>query len=622
MNSARLLSVFRRVTCLGLMLVAWHSARALADERILSYVSDISVHLDGSMTVTESIRVQSEQNQIKRGIYRDFPTTYKTPNGVTKVGFDVLDVERDGHPEPYHTQSLSNGTRVYIGNKDRILPPGQYAYTIRYSTDRQLGFFAGRDELYWNVTGNGWSFPIGAVRARVTLPDGISLAKNSLEAYTGYGGQQGRDYIARVDANGAAVFETTRGLKPHEGLTIVVTWPAGIIARPTRGQKVRWFLRDNAALLFGGAGGVIVLVYYLLTWMRVGRDPEAGVIFPRYVPPKNLSPAAVRYVRRMGYDSRAFASAIIDMAVKGFLTIDEQDEEYTLQRTATADDSTLSRGEHQITTALFGGQDKAVLKKENHASIRAALDAHKQWLRNEYHRVYFRTNGWMLIPGVALSILVLLVAGFENGAPDFFFMGLWLAGWTFTVFMLLRQGQKMMAVVFAVAEVVAIVAFIGQTSTQFVALLLAMIILNGLFYYLIKAPTDAGRKLLDEIEGLKMYMEVAEKDRLNLLNPPDLTPQHFEKLLPYALALGVDQKWSEQFSDHLARQSQDAVQYQPVWYHGSSFGNFNTAGFASSLGSSLAGAVSSSSTAPGSSSGFGGGGSSGGGGGGGGGGGW
>jgi uncharacterized membrane protein YgcG len=594
---------------------------ALADERILSYFSDIAIHRDGSMTVTESIRVRSEQNQIKRGIYRDFPTQYPTSYGSVTVGFDVLEVQRGGRTEPYHVENRPNGKRVYIGDKDVILLPGQYEYSLRYRTDRQLGFFEDHDELYWNVTGNDWAFPIDKAGARVTLPEDVSTSFYGLEGYTGYQGDKGRDYRARVEPDGAAVFETTRPLQANEGLTIVPHWPTGIIERPTQYQ---YFLRDNVALLFGGGGVVLVLAYYLFAWLRVGRDPEGGVIIPRFAPPGGLSPAAVRYVRRMGYDSKAFASAVINMAVKGFLTIEDDDGEYTLTRTAGGDESGLSKGERAIAGRLFGGRDRAVLKKDNHRSIRSAIQVHKQWLRNEYHKVYFKTNGWLLVPGIALSVIVLLIAGLGvlPQAVEVGFLGVWLAGWTFTIFMLIRQGNLVMAGIFGIFEVFAIVAFIGIGTYGFALLLLGLIVLNVLFYYLIKAPTDTGQKLLDEIEGLKMYMEVAEKDRMNMLNPPEYTPQHFESLLPYALALGVDQEWSEQFAEHLARQGAEPSEYQPGWYRGNRWNNFSRAGFSSSLGSSLSSAIGSSSTAPGSSSGVGGGGSSGGGGGGGGGGGW
>ncbi len=152
--------------------------------------------------------------------------------------------------------------------------------------------------------------------------------------------------------------------------------------------------------------------------------------------------------------------------------------------------------------------------------------------------------------------------------------------------------------------------------------LAAMAFLNALFYHLLKAPTLTGRKIMDQIEGFKLYLSVAEKERLNLLNPPEKTPALFEKYLPFALALDVENAWSEQFAEVLAQAGTETQPYSPVWYSGSSWDSFHTSRFTNSLGSSFASAISSSSSPPGSSSGSGGGGFSGGGGGGGGGSGW
>jgi uncharacterized membrane protein len=152
--------------------------------------------------------------------------------------------------------------------------------------------------------------------------------------------------------------------------------------------------------------------------------------------------------------------------------------------------------------------------------------------------------------------------------------------------------------------------------------LLVLIILNCLFFHLLKAPTLQGRRVMDQMEGFKLYLSVAEKERLEMFHPPKKTPELFEKYLPYALALDVENEWSEQFAEVLARAQAEGRAYSPVWYHGSSWDSFSPSRFSDTLGSSFAGAIASASTAPGSSSGSGGGGFSGGGGGGGGGSGW
>jgi hypothetical protein len=133
------------------------------------------VRADSVLEVTEAIVVQAEGQQIRRGIFREFPTTYSRVDASRKtVGFEVLSIKRDGVSEPYRMEQRSNGVAIYIGDKDRFLTPGEYRYEIRYRTDRQLGFFPDHDELYWNVTGAGWVFPIDAATARVRLPAGIA----------------------------------------------------------------------------------------------------------------------------------------------------------------------------------------------------------------------------------------------------------------------------------------------------------------------------------------------------------------------------------------------------------------------------------------------------------------
>jgi len=632
-----------------LLLSSVPGARAQdSPERILSFHSDITVNQDGSMDLLETIKVRAAGDQIKRGIYRDFPTRYRDRLGNQYVvGFEVLEVQRDGKPEPYHIETISNGKRVYIGKKNVYLEPGEYTYTLRYGTTRQLGFFPDHDELYWNVTGNGWIFPIDHASATVLLPRGIQPDAILREGYTGPQGSLGTALESSVDSEARVSFATTRTLQPAEGLTIVVSWPKGFLAEPTREMKIRWFLEDNASTLAGLLGLVILLAYYLTAWALVGKDPAAGVIMPLYEPPRAFSPAAMRYVTQMGFDDRTFAAAIINMAVKKYLTIVEKDGEYSLRR-AQGDKSLLSPEERKAAEKLLGSAAEIELKNTNHTQIGAALEALKTALRLNLEKVYFLTNRWYLIPGLVFSVLVLaFVALAAPGEQKFLalFMIVWLSGWSVGVFFLVSQalqawknflfgaGHKAAALGGAVflslfslpfigGEIGGLVALAYATSAVVILILLGMIAVNYLFHHLLQAPTRAGRDLLDKIEGFKMFLAAVEQDRLNVLNPPQKTPQLFERYLPYALALDVEQEWSEQFAEVLTQAGERGAAYSPGWYSGTSWSQLGAGGFALSLGSSFSSAVSSSSHAPGSSSGGGGGGSSGGGGGGGGGGGW
>ena len=626
-------------------------------ERILLYRSEITVNQDASMIVKETIKVVCANQQINHSIYRDFPTRYKDKYGNRYVvDFTVGEVTRDGAPEPYGIESISNGKRVKMGSADVTLTPGTYTYTITYKTDRQLGFFKDQDELYWNVTGNGWGFPIEKAIAVVTLPKRVPNADLKMEAYTGPEGAKDKNYESRIDDSGRAVFRTTAVLAPKEGLTIVVGWPKGIVAEPTAEMKTRWFFRENASIFAALIGFILVFVYYFVVWNNVGRDPRKGVIIPLYEPPDGLSPAAMRYIVRMGYDNKGFASALINMAVKRYVKISEEKGVYTVSKD-TGDETVLASEEQGVAMKLLGDSDSIEMKQSNYKEVGGALKAVKESLKSGYGKGYFARNAGYIAPGLIISVLTLGVGTLlmpPDKAGTVGFLGLWLAGWTFGVaFLVLTVARgwhalahgtgasefgscvgagcmTLFAIPFVGAEIAVLVILGHEASPAF--LLMAVLIggLNFLFYELLRAPTKMGRAVLDKIEGFKLYLSVAEKDELATMTPPEKTPEIFERYLPYALALDVEQEWAEKFASVLQAASESGRPYQPVWYSGRDFTHVaagaGVAGFASALGGSVAGAIASSSSPPGSSSGSssggGGGGSSGGGGGGGGGGGW
>jgi uncharacterized membrane protein YgcG len=627
---------------------------AFAEERILSFHSDITVHQDASVTIQEAITVQSEGEKIKRGIYRDFPTRYRNNFGNRySVGFTVDKVLRDGNPEPFHIQDILNGKRIYIGDKDVFIPQGKHTYVILYMTNRQVGFFHDHDELYWNVTGNGWEFPIENASAALRLPGDAGAHITDMDGYTGPQGSKGKDFTMSSDTEGVTNFSSTRVLGPLEGLTIAVSWEKGFVVEPDALTKAGYFFSDNTILLFVLFGLAVIVIYYLLVWSRFGKDPAAGVIFTRYSPPDNMSPAVMGFITRMGYDDTVFTSAIIHMAVKGRIKIIEDDGEYTLQK-QQGNNSPLTPEETAIFQAVLGSSDEITLKNSNHQKIRAAINGLKKSLALKYEKFYFITNFRYFLIGLVLTVILLLLSGSgesmsKGTLPLFLFICVWLSIWSLGVIALAsavvkswkgmarsRGGKKILktwgalsinlfALPFFAGELLGIGILWYATSFSTIVVMITLIGINYLFYHLLKAPTRAGRILLDAIEGFKVFLAATEKDRMNMMNPPEKTPALFEKYLPYALALNVEQQWAEQFSDVLsaaAAAGERGAAYSPSWYAGTALSSMAMGDFASSLGGTFSSAISSSSTAPGSSSGGGGGGSSGGGGGGGGGGGW
>jgi uncharacterized membrane protein YgcG len=620
------------------------------DERILRFHSDIVAAADGCLTVTETITVRSAGQQIRHGIYRDFPVQYRGRDlSRVAVPFEVLHTQRDGGSEPYRTESRPPFQRVYLGRPDVLVSPGVHTYVLTYRTARQLGFFPDHDELYWNVNGNEWAFPADEVSATVALPQGAAVTGR--EAYTGPRGAKGQNFTSQTDPQGRAVFRTSRPLAAGEGLTIVVTFPKGVIAPPTRGQQIVWLLQDNVCLVVALAGVLLVAVYYLVAWAFVGRDPPKGTIIPLFGPPAGLCPAAVRYIARMGYDGMCVTADVADMAVRRYLTITETKGAYKLVRKGGAALRDLPDTEQKIANQLLRTRKSIEVEQDNHRDFIQVTSDLRDGLVRQYAGRYFRQNGKYFVAGAILSGLVLVatsLAAGDGGDLTVLFLAIWLAAWSGGCYFLLRlvigswrgvlqrdEGGTVRATSFATAiavtafssaffaaEIAAASYLVAYTTIWILPVLGALALLNAKFHFLLKRPTPEGRRVMDQIDGFQMYLTTAEPDLGAAMPAPQKTPRLFEQFLPYALALGVQAAWAAKFTDVLAAAAA-AGTYSPSWYQGRGSSNFSSAGFASSLGASLSGALASAGTSPSSGgSGSGGGGSSGGGGGGGGGGGW
>ena len=549
--------------CLG-ALPAW------ALERVVDFHSAIRIQADGVIDVTERIAVEAEGREIRRGILRDFPTDYRDRFGHrVSVPFDVLEVQRDGAAEPWSLEHLSNGARVRIGRADTLLPAGTHVYEIRYRTARQIGYFADHDELYWNVNGNGWTFGFDHLSAEVRLPKAVPASELRAEAYTGAQGARGRNYHYMV-RDGAVGFTSTTPLRPMEGMTIVVGFPKGIVAEPDLARRIGWLLSQNAGAAVGLGGLALMLAFFCWRWWSVGRDPAAGPKFPRYEAPKGLGPAAVRFIDKQAFDDRCFAAAILGLGSRGFVRIQQSSGAFTVQPTGKTVD--LLAGEQ--TLAPLAAKPRVVAKAYDPELRDLRFDLAKE-LKLLYEGQAFRRNHGSLVAGAFLG-----------------------AG---TIYAMVIMGTPI-----AVGALITV-------------LIVATIIA---FYRWLPAYSLSGRRLEDEIDGLRQYLGVAERDELARTKAPPKTAAEFSKFLPYAVALDVEKTWADRFA--LALGSAAMAQAVSDWYR-SQDGGLSVSGLTSSV-SSLGETISAASTPPGSSSGSsdsgGGTGSSGGGGGGGGGSGW
>jgi uncharacterized membrane protein YgcG len=614
---------------------------ASAEEKITSYVSDIAIQPDSSLQVTETIDVHSEGDRIRHGIYRDFPTLYSGRNGGrVRVGFTFESAERDGQPEPAKTEPLSNGVRIRIGSADTEIEPGDHRYVIRYRTTRQIGRFGDFDELYWNATGLGWMFPIDVAEARIHLPSPATFGQRS--AYTGAQGSTDNNAEVLSEAPGEIVFRTTWPLAPYEGLTVAVAFPKGVVGEPDQGTKLGWWLSDYGPPTVGLLGLLGVLTFYFFAWHKVGRDPRPGTIVPLFSPPDDLSPAGMRYVVEESADNRAFAAALVDMGVKGHVRISEEEggwlsgDTRIIERLSSS--TPLAEEEEAALGQIASTGEIVAMKQENHSKFSSAKSELEAILKKKFEgRLFKRNYGWAAA-GFGLFLASLWLSGASVAAASGLGDGMMIAvavgaAVTAALFMLLQRnmgtGGKCLfgalGVIFGFGALALGVPLFVEAldSGWWFPLLLPAIALPVVLsaFWWISAPSVEGRQVLDNIAGFKQYLSITERERLDRMTPPEDTPQLFERYLPYAIALGVENRWADRFAPVLAAAAAQGQQGF-AWYAGSNSPWSDPDGFTRSVGSSLASTVSAASTAPGSSSGSGGGGFSGGGGGGGGGGGW
>ena len=625
---------WRGVLIALLVMVTGAVLPAMAAETIYSMKSNITALKDGSVDVTETIVVKAEGKQIKRGIFRDIPTVLTNEDGSRlNSKLTVISVSKNGQPEPFFTKSISNGTRIYIGKSNVFLPPGQYTYTIRYTMTRMARYFKDYDEIYWNATGNFWAFPIEKAVAKVTLPDGAKIRE--IDVYTGPQGSTASDAKSAIISDNKALFSSTGVLNPGEGMTVAVLFDKGALVEPNGTRKALYFLEDHQKTIFSLLAVLVVSLYYYFTWNKVGRDPKKGVIIPLFYPPKDFSPALTHFVHRMGWRKNAwtaFSAALISLGVKGLVTIGKDGKKTVLTSTGKTADA-LPTGEAIIQDYLV--ENGAVkINKSSGPELNKTRIKFKKAIESENQRAYFANNIIYVVVGFVISGLAIMalaafgmlgpvaaisiiVAGVMGGIFISALANIWTGGGIAKYLSFLWIGIIAVNLGGILAATLSTVYSDPPVIAAF-----SIVIINVIFVGLMRAPTVQGRKIMDQIDGFKLYLETAEKERMNFQKEPQFTVERFERFLPYAIALGVEKPWAERLEGELARNSLAEAQrgYHPSWYHGADFRSSaisrDIAGIATGISAAMMSAQPSSS----SSSGGGGGGSSGGGGGGGGGG--
>ena len=567
---------------------------AMSAEVITSFHAQIKLQKNGEMLVTETISVISEGRDIRRGIFRDFPRYYvDEKNQQRREVLNVVSVRRDGQNEPYHTEIVNEYNRVFIGKEDVLLTNGAHEFEITYETNRQVGFFDTGEELYWNVTGNGWTFPIQRANAEIVLIDGGQFS--DLTFFTGPLGATDKNAVAEIGQNGTvATFKTTSELARREGLTIVAKMPIGTIDEPTKSQENAWFLLDFGHVMVGVGTAILAFFYYVFAWFFAGRDPKLVRIEQRNTTSLGISPALVHYISnkgRTGGGWTAISAAILNLAVKGHITMDKLDGDPVLTQEGEVNLRRLPVGEAAI-MRMVAETGEFKLSKANGARVAKLKSSFQSAMEDEHRGVFYEHNTKLIVIGILISVAGVLATLFFN-ADGFvsLIVAAVIAGF-FAAFMVplyfllrwiwRRQSSVLRFVgllIFGLAALAAIgfgilmlMSAIQQTGSwvnlAFIGAVAAAILLNLVFFHLMGSPTALGAQMIGQIEGLRLHLINFHQQCMNLSGTPDMTPKYFEKQLPYAVALEVEKPWSEAFNEWMTSAeiiARGPVYYDPYW---------------------------------------------------------
>ncbi|HEY4468600.1 MAG TPA: DUF2207 domain-containing protein [Klebsiella sp.] len=567
-----------------------------AYEHILSFDARARFKPDGSMEMQENIKVLALGNEIRRGIFRTLPLTWNRQDGkIFRVYYTVESVSRDGVPEPFSLDEAAKNLTVRIGSGERILTPGIYNYEIRYQIANHFSRFPEWDELYWNVTGNDWAWPISKASFRLELPDAAGNrdadAKDarlrSIDIYTGVAGA--KEHNAEVLPDGSV--RTLRPLAQGEGLTVVYTWPRVILAGapapeaalplvhlliPTLKTSVIWL----PLLLMAG--------YYLLWWRK--NVARAGLKMPPVVPlysvPAAMSPGYLRFITRRKYDDVAFSSDLLALVAKRGMAVTgdknqsrspwlaDSGEKQRLTRLPIEGNRRLNNDDLQLLSTLFKGKQKNIdLSKAHQKPMQNARK--QQEKRCEAQRAkLFRKWAQPLRRCIYIALLIPVVCGIWLNTeialltiPAAIFMLIGGAMLTYLLRFLSRPREMWRAwgpvpvffaaifgpfTTFASGLFIFSILPITQLPPGYIGALLAAFALCVFVGWKTPRYTQRGLDELAIAKGLKQYLGTAEKHRYQIIYPPAQMISHFEELLPVALALGVGKTWATTFAHYLS----------------------------------------------------------------------
>lgn len=503
----------RKLILLLILLPFFASAQT---ERFNDFKATIKLNTDGDVEVSERIRVTANGNQIKRGITRPLRRK-QIGSDVEKstVDYKVSSATRDGATEDFHTDNKSGFRTVYLGNKDRILEPGTYNYELNYTSADRIYFTDDVNEFRWSVFSSDLRLPVDAATVALQIPVGLDVL--STFCYTGAQGSNDQSRCNVIRNGNTLTFSINRPLAAGEGLNIAAAFPSGSFYQapppPPPGP-----LQQKGTLYLSLIGILSALIYGYTNWRKYGVDPPSPEVVNQVSPPRGLSPASLSYLYTGHAGQSQLTASLTALAVQGYLKIDEEkrsgflsDREIFILRPqdkVITDD--LPTEQAILYSHLYNAGD-IELDGTFDERLGVATRKHQESLVDQ-HSEYLKegTNGWKVLPYAGILLATVIGSAFFLKNANGF--GIAAFG---TVIFLLTVG-------------------------------------SGLFAWLIRKPSVDKVALWSEVKGLKQYLNLKEERRRAVPGAPEMTQSYFQSILPYAIAMGIENNWAADLASDVA----------------------------------------------------------------------
>lgn len=548
---------------------------------IKNYNIDVTVKKDAVLEIKEELYVNFTEE--RHGIFRKIPYIFKLKSNQFETAdrplslsgnykYDIYDVNVPGENVKIYKEG--NYLIIRIGDPDKYVY-GDKKYTIYYKVYGGINFFQNHSEFYWNLAGNQWEVPIEKVEAYVFLPTPIDLQEDNFFVYTGQYGRKETNAEYTFDGKVLSI-KTLRPLNPYEAVTVGIKFPKDYLTQGSFFLNSWLFLVNNSIFFIP----VIAFCILFTSWWLIGKD-DSSVRMVYYKPPPDITPAEAGVVIDDNVENRDVISLLFYWAANGYMEIQEVEDE---------------------TALIFKKKDYILVKLKD-----LPEDA------KVYEKIMF--NG--LFPA---STSFCKVSSLKDEFYIIMNMTKTALEQTIDAMKFYTSSRTIAKLVKVFAIIMGFVSFIVGMSYKridIVVSLLATSVIIFVFSIILPKKTSKGLKVFQILSGFKDFVKKVEKPRLEMLLKEDAA--YFDKTLPYAIALGVGDKWAEKFENLIAE--------PPSWYKGYDYKTFSTVSFVNSINSCISNMNSVFTSAPPSAgsggSGFsGGGGFAGGGGGGGGGGSW